>query len=71
MWKRVDWTDEATFRIRGFGDVWVTRLAEEKYEPSCLVPKFRHRSGLMVHGAISGVSKGLIIIFEHKEKVTA
>jgi hypothetical protein len=24
MWKRVDWTNKSTFRIGGFGDVWVT-----------------------------------------------
>ncbi len=71
MWKRVDWTDEATFRIGGFGDVWVTRTAEEKYDNSCLTPKFRHRPGLMVHGAISGVSKGPLTIFDEGTKVNA
>lgn len=71
MWKRVDWTDEATFRLGGFGDVWVTRRAEERYNPSCCTPKFRHRPGLMVHGTISGVSKGPLVIFDPKEKVNA
>jgi len=70
-WKWVDWTDEAIFRIGGFGDVWVTRKAEEKYEPSCLTPKFRHRPGLMVHGAISGISKGPLTIFDEGTKVNA
>jgi DDE superfamily endonuclease len=69
IWKRVDWTDEAMFRIGGFGDVWVTRRAEEKYDLSCCVPKFRHRSGLIIHAAISGVSKRSLVIFEEKEKV--
>jgi hypothetical protein len=71
MWKRVDWTDESTFRIGGFGDVWVTRKAEEKYDLSCCTPKFRHRPGLMVAGAISGISKGPLHIFEVGESVTA
>jgi hypothetical protein len=71
MWKRVCWTDEAMFRLGGFGEVWVTRRAEEKYDPACCIPKFRHRLGLMVHGSISGLWKGLLVIFEHKEKVTA
>lgn len=65
----MDWTDEAIFRIGGFGDVWVTRTAEEKYDHGCLIPKYRHQPGLMVHGAISGISKGPLIIFEEGLKV--
>jgi transposase len=71
MWKRVEWTDKAMIRIGGFGDIWVTRTAEEKYEPSCLTPKFRQRPGLMIHGSISGISKGPLTIFDPNEKVTA
>jgi transposase len=54
-----------------FGDIYVTRKAEEKYEASCLAPKFRQRQGLMVHGAISGLAKGPLTIFEPNEKVTS
>jgi hypothetical protein len=57
--------------LGGFGDVYVTRIADEKYEPSCLAPKFRQRQGIMVHGAISSVAKGPLTIFELNEKVTA
>lgn len=71
MWKRVDWTDESIFRLGGFGDVWVTRMAEEKYNPACCTPKFRHQPGLMIAGSISGVSKGPLIIFNQDEKITA
>jgi len=71
MWKRVAWTDESMFRLGGFGDVYVTRKAEEKYDDACCVAKFRHQPGLMVAGAISGISKGPLVIFEESEKVTA
>ena len=71
MWRRVEWTDEATFRIGGFGDVWVTRRAEEKYDPSYLTPKFRHRPGLMIYSAISDHSKEPLHIFDANQKVNA
>jgi hypothetical protein len=35
------------------------------------VPKFRHQLGLMIHGSISGITKGPLHIFEEKQKVTA
>jgi hypothetical protein len=71
MWKRVDWIDESIIRLGGHGEVWITRTAEEKYELICCTPKFRHQPGLMVVGAISGISKGPLVIFEPGEKVTA
>jgi transposase len=71
QWRRVDWTDESMIRLGGFGDVWVTRTVEEKYDPACATPKFRHQPGLMLNGALSGVSKGPLVIFEKNEKVTA
>jgi hypothetical protein len=58
-------------RISGFGHVYITRRTEEKYDPACCVPKFRIILGLMVHGSISSVSKGPLIIFDQKEKVNA
>lgn len=71
QWRRVDWTDECTIRLGGFGDVWVTRKPEEKYLDACCTPKFRHQPGLMISGAISGVSKGPLVIFEEGERITA
>ncbi|KAF2191666.1 hypothetical protein K469DRAFT_555983, partial [Zopfia rhizophila CBS 207.26] len=66
MWKRVDWTDEMIIQARGFGNVYVTRTAEEKYESSCLVPKFRNCSSVMVHGSISGVLKSPLVVFKQE-----
>ncbi|KAF2179572.1 hypothetical protein K469DRAFT_798615 [Zopfia rhizophila CBS 207.26] len=66
MWKRVDWIDEMIIQAGGFGDVYVTCTAEEKYESLCLVPKFRNRSSVMVHGSISRVSKGPPVVFEQE-----
>ncbi|KAF2184606.1 hypothetical protein K469DRAFT_578925, partial [Zopfia rhizophila CBS 207.26] len=40
-WKRVHWTDELIIQAGGFGDVDVTRTAEEKYESSYFVQRFR------------------------------
>jgi len=71
MWRRVLWTDECTIRLGRFGKVYVTRRAEEKYDASCVVPMIRHQPGLMIAGAISGVGKGPLVIFEPNESVTA
>ena len=72
MWKRVSWTDAASFTTGAFGNVYVTRTAEEKYLPECLVPKFAGYSSAMAYGAISGVSKGPLILMEKDwGKVTA
>src|ERR1700760_2490411 len=68
-WKCVDWTDEAMLPIGGFGDIYVTRTAEENYDPSCWKSNFRHQPGLMVHGAILGISKGPLTIFNQDRKV--
>ncbi len=66
MWKRVLWTDEASFTTGGFGVVYVTRQPGEEYELSCLTPKFRGYSSWMAHGCISGTTKGPLQIFEKK-----
>ena len=64
MWKRVLWTDEASFTTGGFGIVYITRQVDEAYEASCLVPKFRGFSSWMAHGCISGTTKGPLFVFE-------
>lgn len=72
QWKRVLWTDEASFTTGGFGVIYVTRRPEEKYEPSCLLPKFRGYSSWMAHGCISGTTKGPLVVCEKAwGKVTA
>jgi hypothetical protein len=72
MWKRVLWTDEASFTTGGFGVVYVTRRPGEEYDLSCLTPKFRGYSSWMAHGCISGTTKEPLQIFEKEwDKVTA
>jgi transposase len=72
MWKRVLWTDEASFTTGGFGVVYVTRKVDEAYDLPCLVPKFRGYSSWMAHGCISGTTKGPLVVFEKElGKVTA
>ena len=70
MWKRVLWTDEALFITGGFGIVYITRLADEAYDLSCLIPKFRGFSSWMAHGLISGIIKGPLHIFEKVDSKT-
>jgi hypothetical protein len=64
MWKRVIWTDECSISTGGFGKVYVTRRAEEKYIDQCLVAKFRGYSSWIIHGNISGLAKGPLVCFE-------
>lgn len=64
MWNQVDWTDEASISTGGFGKIYVTRTSEETYLPSCLIPKFRGYSSWMIHGQISGLHKGPLVVFE-------
>ena len=64
MWKRVCWTDAASFTTGAFGKIYVTRKAEEKYHPSCLVPKFSGYSAAMAYGSISGIIKGHLILMK-------
>lgn len=64
MWARVIWTDEASFSTGGFGQVYVTRRPEEKYLDACCFPKFRGYSSWMIHGSISAIGKGPLVIFE-------
>jgi hypothetical protein len=54
MWKRVVWTDEASFTTSDFGSIYITRTPEEKYLLACCIPKFRGFSSWMIYGSISG-----------------
>ena len=39
-WDRCGWSDEMSART-GAGEVYVTRLAEEKLHPNCIIAKFK------------------------------
>ena len=72
MWKRVSQTDAASFITGSTAKIYVTRKVEEKYIPECLVPKFAGYSSAMAYAAISGLSKGPLILMEKGwGKVTA
>ena len=65
IWRRVVWSDEASFRIGKGNKVYVTRRAEEKYHRDCCVPKFRDFSCVMVWACIGGDgSKGPLLIWD-------
>jgi transposase len=64
MWKRVSWTDAASFTTGVFGKIYVTRTAEEKYHPQCLIPKFAGFSARMAYAGISGIMKGPLILMD-------
>ena len=53
QWSRVLWTDEASIRCGFFGQVYVTRRADEAFHQDCLIPKFRKYSACMIWGCIS------------------
>jgi transposase len=67
VWNRVIWSDEASFKI-GRGKVYVTRRPEEKYLPSCCVPKFKDYSSVYVWACIGGDgSKGPLFIWDREQ----
>ncbi|KXL47203.1 MAG: hypothetical protein FE78DRAFT_132636, partial [Acidomyces sp. 'richmondensis'] len=39
QWSRIIWTDEASIRCGYFGQVYVTRKADEEFYKDCLIPR--------------------------------
>lgn len=64
QWSRVIWTDECSIKCGYNGQIYVTRQAEEKYLPSCCVPKFRGYSACMIWGCITSHSNGPLLLFD-------
>ena len=64
QWACVVWTDECSLSTEGFGKVYVTRRPEEKYDDSCCSPKFRDYSSWTIHGSISALGKGDMVVIE-------
>lgn len=64
QWAHVVWTDECTFTTEGFGRVYVTRWPGEKYDASCCIPKLRTYSSWTIHGSISALGKGPMVVME-------
>jgi transposase len=64
------WTDEVSARY-DYGQTFVTRKADEKFNTDCLVPKFRQYSAGMFWGIISYHVRGdLILIGPPGTKIT-
>ena len=52
-WRKVVWSDEATFEARKCGRIWVTRRVDEKRCTSCIRSVYRSgRFSVMIWGAI-------------------
>jgi hypothetical protein len=64
MWKRVVWTDEASFITSDFGLIYITWKPEERYLSACYVPKVRGYSSWMIRELISSSQKGWLTVFE-------
>jgi transposase len=65
QWETVSWSDEMSVRAgQGHGQVYVTRRAEEKFLPSCCIPKFKKYSAWMVWSIISPTIKGPLVFVE-------
>jgi hypothetical protein len=63
QWGRVSWSDEMSAQA-GPGEVWVTRRAEERLLPDCLIPRYRGFSSCMVWSYISLNTKGPLVFFK-------
>lgn len=62
-WDNCSWGDEMAASL-SYGEVYVTRKVEEKYLPSCCVPKFKKCSAYHVWAIISTRWKGPLVFFE-------
>ena len=58
------WTDEASFRCGLFGQVYITRRADEEFKEDCLVAKFRKYSACMIWGCITPEGLHKLLIFD-------
>ena len=64
-WSNVIWTDECGFNVGGsLGRVYVTRKADEEYDDSCLLPRFKKLETIHVWGCFMGKKKGPLIIWD-------
>jgi transposase len=62
-WDSCSWGDEMSISL-SHGEVYVTRKKEEKYLPSCCIPKFKGYSAGHVWGIISTRWKGPLVFFK-------
>jgi hypothetical protein len=70
MWRKVVWTDEATFEIgKNSRVVRVWRTVDQANDMDCLVPTFKsNRSSLMVWGAIRHGEKSELAIMDKNRR---
>ncbi|KAF4630689.1 hypothetical protein G7Y89_g7443 [Cudoniella acicularis] len=64
-WRKVIWSDEATFDTGKDGRVWVTRRVDEKCCPDCIKSIYRSgRSSVMIWGALGWDYKSPLVFME-------
>ena len=64
-WSKVIWSDKCAFNVGGApGRVLVTRTAQEEFDESCLLPKFKKLESIIVWGCFIGRCKGPLIIWD-------
>lgn len=64
-WRKVIWSDEASFDIGKDGRVWVTRRIDEKACSDCIKSIYRSgRFSVMIWGAMGWNFKSLLVIME-------
>jgi len=64
QWSNVVWTDEASIKVGGFGEVYVTRKPGEAFINDCLTPKFRGYSACMIWGCITPEGVNRCTVFD-------
>lgn len=64
QWQRVLWTDEASIRCGYFGQIYVTRRADEAFAEDCLVARFRKYSACMIWGCIGSDGPKQCFVFD-------
>ncbi|PWW78982.1 hypothetical protein C7212DRAFT_167508, partial [Tuber magnatum] len=72
FWGIQDWSqgiliDKCAFNVKGApGRVWVTQRIDEKFDESCLVPKFKKLDSILVWASFVGYRKGPLITITAK-----
>ncbi|KAF2195176.1 hypothetical protein K469DRAFT_698739 [Zopfia rhizophila CBS 207.26] len=63
QWASVGWSNKMSART-GAGEVYVIRLAKEKFHRDCIIPKFKGYSSCIAWSIITLDAKGPLVIFE-------
>lgn len=64
QWSQILWSDESWINDTHHRRTWVTRTADEAFEPTCVVPKVPRKPGWMFWGCFHGTTRGPGIVWE-------